>query len=455
MKSNSSFLWALIGLGGALAAQAQSPVPYHRQPYALHSGYQSNLGTREQAQPLEEIVQAPPGTPWMRVHFGDYNLGANSYLHITSLMDGATQRLDQAALRRWRSASAYFNGDRLRLELYVAPGDRDVFYRIDQITVGEYRSDAQPETQAGGPESQCGSTDDRVPSDDPAVGRLMPVGCTGWIVSNGAILTAGHCISSSTDTLQFNVPDSLADGTPQNPPPEDQYPIESTADIDWTNDGIGNDWAVFETFSNTETGLSPVQAQQAFYRLSKDEYSYTSTVRVTGYGVDTGTRNQTQQTHTGDFLGETTADATHIYLEYLVDTEGGNSGSPVIVDEPYPGWPSLTLGIHTNGGCNPPNTGNLGTSFNNSGLEAAIQDFPGTNVIYVDKDHFDWISEDGSVLRPYGTFDQGVSRAASTSGTPTLSVVKGTYDEIDPTGSSLVIKDPMWIKAPVGTVLIR
>ena len=61
---------------------------------------------------------------------------------------------------------------------------------------------------------------------DPAVGRIMPVGCTGWVISNGAFLTAGHCFTRGMTTIQFNVPASAADGTTNPPPPNDQYPID-------------------------------------------------------------------------------------------------------------------------------------------------------------------------------------------------------------------------------------
>ena len=49
--------------------------------------------------------------------------------------------------------------------------------------------------------SQCGPTDDRVLSADPRAARLLPVGCTGWIIDdcNHCMLTAGHCIATPED----------------------------------------------------------------------------------------------------------------------------------------------------------------------------------------------------------------------------------------------------------------
>ena len=471
MKQSSRQI-TVLGIGaivtvlalGAPALGQVAPIPYYEQPFAMTSGVQANV-TDAPAIAFTQTVQAPPGTPWMRVRFSNFSLGPGSAIVVTSVLDGATQRLDARALQVWRNKTAYFNGSALQIDLVVGPGDQTAFFDIDQLTIGQTMTEARAQAAAAGQqgappdESQCGAFDDRVSSNDPAVGRIMPIGCTGWIVANGANLTAGHCISAATDTLQFNVPSSLADGTTVNPPPQHQYPIEPTGNIDFFNDGagfIGNDWAVFETFANTTTGQHAVHVQGAFYRMSRD---FTATnVRVTGYGVDnvpvgsTGNRNadnQTQQTHSGAYLGETVQGASDVFIEYTVDTEGGNSGSPVIRTDAS-SFPPLTLGIHTNAGCNPPSSGNTGTGFEHNNLETAIQNFLGSNTIYVDEDHLDNVAEDGTVFRPFDTFAQGVTAAAAAAGTPLLAVVEGTYTPTAP----LIITDPMVIVAPVGSVVV-
>lgn len=458
-------LVALICLLNAAGAWAIAPVPYHVEPYVADSSLQTNE-TESSATTYEEIIRAPAGTPWMRVHFESVSLAPGSYIKVTSLFDGAEQPLDANALKAWRNSSAYFNGDAVKVSYHAAPGESGGYFRIDSIEVGEHVTENQE--AVNGEESQCGSFDNRVASTDPAVGRIMPIGCTGWIVSNGANLTAGHCVSDSRamTTLQFNVPASLANGTTQNPPPEDQYPIEPKANMVWFDDGsgaIGNDWAVFETFDNTSTGLSAVEAQNAYYRMSRDlaTAAEVTTVRITGYGADnvplgsSGGRNadnQTLQTHSGAYLGETVQAASDVFIEYTVDTEGGNSGGPVIYEKS--GWPNLTLGIHTNGGCNPPSSGNIGTGFEHNNLEIAIRNFHGTsNVEYVDNAHFDTLGEDGSVFRPHDTVLLGLAEAAARTGVPVLSIVEGTYTE---TGTgTITITEPMDIIAPVGTVSIR
>lgn len=185
---------------------------------------------------------------------------------------------------------------------------------------------------------------------------------------------------------------------------------------------------------------------KTYYRMSRDDNP--DIVRVTGYGVDytppgtTGFRNtdsQTQQTEIGSFIGEVIESASDVYIEYIVDTMGGNSGSPVIIL-----GSTMTVGIHTDGGCDPPTEGNFGTGFENNALENAIQTFPGANVTYVDKDH-PVVQEDGSIFRPFDTVTEAIN--AVTAG-GVISIVKGTYNQ------SKTISKAMTLTAPVGSVII-
>jgi len=430
-----TFTWLIIiGYSSPILWAQPAPVPYHQEPYPLYSGTHISHAAKTELI-FREVVQVP-SAPWLQLHFGEYNFGKHSYITITSLKDGSRQRLNHRRLSKCRKSSVYFNGDAVEVELHVAPGEKNVFYRLTEVTVGEW---------VGEPESLCGQ-DDRISFTDRRVGRIMPVACTGWIVSNGAHLTAGHCAGGNNMLwLQFNIPSSLADGTVQHPPAEDQYWIDQTS-IVWLDNGIGNDWAVFACDPNLQTNLLDVQAQGYFFRMSRDDSP--TTVRVTGYGVDntppgsTGnfnSDNQTQQTDSGSFLGEVIEGSSDIYIEYTVDTMGGNSGSPVNLI-----GSSVTIGIHTNGGCSPPSTGNYGTSFENDALENAIQTFFGANATYVDKDH-PVISEDGTVLRPY---DKVLEAVAGASSGEIISIVRGPYNE------QITISKALTLSAPVGTVTI-
>ena len=107
---------------------------------------------------------------------------------MTSLLDGATQDLTAVTLAQWQHTSAYFNGSLVRVTLIAAPGSHDQRGQVDRVIVGEW---------VAGIESQCGPTDDRVPSDEPARARLLNIGCTASIYNEqSCLITAGHCVSS-------------------------------------------------------------------------------------------------------------------------------------------------------------------------------------------------------------------------------------------------------------------
>ena len=343
-------LFVLLWLPGLAGAQT-APAPRHVMPYALASGVHQGQGSAPVVA-FSEVVRAA-GAPWVRLSFGEARLGRGSFVTVTSLKDGATQRLDARAMATWQNTSAYFNGDAVEVQLHVAPGDRDVSVAVDAVVVGE---------DGVGPLSQCGPTDDRVPSTDPAAGRLLNIGCTGWIIENGKIVTAGHCLATSSlaNVLEFNVPPSLSNGTIQHPGPEDQYTVDTSSRV-FSNGGIGNDWGVFTVFDNTVTGLQPIDAQGAAFTLKQDLGP--PNIRITGYGVDDGVDNQTEQTHVGPNAG-----SSGTTMRYQTDTEGGNSGSPVIDDAT-----GMAVGVHTHGGCSTSGGGNnSGTSTFNAAFWDAL-----------------------------------------------------------------------------------
>ena len=89
------------------------------------------------------------------------------------------------------------NGDAVLVEVLAQPGTGMNRVVVDSVTAGEIPSE----------DSQCGPTDDRVLSSDPRAARLLPIGCTGWIIDDcqSCFLTAGHC-SGGSQIVEFNVP---------------------------------------------------------------------------------------------------------------------------------------------------------------------------------------------------------------------------------------------------------
>jgi V8-like Glu-specific endopeptidase len=294
----------------------------------------------------------------MRLAFSEVQLsgnpldGSGSYLRVTSLRDGSEQILNAVHVDQWKRTTAYFNGDEVLVEVVGTPGTGANRVVLESVTVGE------PVFE----ESQCGPTDDRAPSSDPRSARLLPIGCTGWTIQDcqGCFLTAGHC-SSGISVAQFNVPSSTSSGSLQHPPATDQYAVDSRSIQSSGSGGVGNDYAYFGCFANSSTGRTPVQAQgPGFVTRVPTSPAGGDQIRITGYGTDSTplTRNQTQQTHVGPYAGVFGTE-----VSYTTDTEGGNSGSPIIFE-----GTDEAVGIHTHGGCISLGV-NFGTSFGHAGLQ--------------------------------------------------------------------------------------
>lgn len=438
-------------------ATAMPPIPpRHTELYRQASGEHSNPGA-ETVLAWQHVVIAP-GAAWMRLHFSQWDLGESSWIEITSLWDDGWQMLNARSIQDWSQGTAFFNGDRVLLRLFVAPGDEGVFVDLDHLTAGEFMAgDGFDDLR-----SLCGA-DDRVASTDNRVGRMYIGGCTAWRITSGAFLTAGHCVDFDPDqggpqlpdgvldlsgVIEFNIPASLANGTTVAANPNDQYPVNTSGVIwrfDGENQGLGKDWCVFGVFANSNTGLLPHQAYGFPFRMTRENPANGNTMRITGCGSDGGTANFTLQTSTGPYVTENVSGA-NIWHEYQVDTTGGNSGSPIL-------WVSngLTVGIHTNAGCSATN-GNNGTSFEVDALENALRNYIHANARFVDVGHPLPVAESGSAYRPFATVTAGAN-SVPTGGV--VSVVAGNYTAA--AGNTFTLGadgKAMRLDAPVGTVVI-
>lgn len=316
-----------------------------------------------------------PDAAWVRLQFGEIELAPatettrESYIRITSLYDAHEQYLDRRSLSEWSYTSAYFNGGRLRIEIMASPGDTSAANSV-QIT------GATASEPTLFPRSICGPVDDRVLSSDPRAARMMPIGCTGWLFGDQphSFLSAGHCGPDTGDVMQFNVPLSTSSGTPQNPAPQDQYPIDGSS-VQLTNGGIGNDWAFYGTFANSNTGLAPRDAMGDSYVLANAVPAADGRpIRVTGYGSTTSPVPPSwylvQKTHVGTFVS-----TPGTSLQYDPDTTGGNSGSAVYDDST-----NTAIGVHTHAGCTSTGGANQGTSLDHPDLRDALANPQGITV---------------------------------------------------------------------------
>lgn len=473
------------------ASEEESQQKYVKRPppaevfaYDMDTGPNDGVGD-DFYEAYVDVIQLPE-IDWLRVWFADYDLGQRSYIEITSLKDGGVQRLDSRSIRYWYDSSAFFNGDAVEIVLVVAPGDRGVFFRLAGVLGGNW-IEFPYVSQVGEPgpaTSLCGA-DNRVVSSDSRVGRVtylngasLSPGCTGWLVANGAVLTAGHCVDFDPDAtsascgpllpdgvvetsflngvLEFNVPNSLSNGTPVLSAPQNQFPVNSVSafNFDGCGQGLGKDFAVYRINPNTGTGEN-AHVGRGFFRVTRSNPAAGNTIRITGYGTDStppgssggrNAQNQTNQTSTGPYVDEVVS-ADGIRHRYQTDTTGGNSGSPII-------WNSngLTIGIHTNAGCASNGSGaNSGTSFEHNPLEGGLDNFPGSTTVYVDDGHVSNL-ENGTIYQPFNLVSEGVNLVVNNG---ILCIVEGTYTAAE--GNVLTMGadgKAMGIITPVGTVTI-
>jgi len=327
-----------------------------------------------EAQPFEQVAAAmlidEPDADWLRVKFADVQLPANangqSYLRITSLLDGAEQRLNAEQLEQWNHLSAYFNGSQLLIELVIPAGVDGKAQLNIEGTVSQ-----NPE---GSTKSICNGSDDRTQLDHPAIARVMPIKCTAWLIDtcNKCLVTAGHCTNGSAGVVQFNVPPSLPDGTLVFPGPEHQYAVDGDATLSTGLANAGTEYGLMQVFPNPNTDLMPFEVQNSAFALSDQIPLPGDVVSVAGFGTDDtlganpGINNFVLRTHSGDIVSASTD-----LIEYQADSTGGNSGSPVI-DEAT----GKVVAIHTHGGCTTFN-GNKGTSTSRTSFLDAVADLDG------------------------------------------------------------------------------
>ena len=263
---------------------------------------------------------------WLRLHFGEIELGHGSLIRITSTLDHEVQELDARKLAAWHGTSAYFNGDTAIVELVAGPLTPRNRLTIDGIELAGTQAQV-----AGGPCDPatcgfCGFRDDRVPSDELWTCRLLPAGCTAVVYNeDSCMLTAGHCAVGGAFVVEFNVPLSNANCSINHPPVEDQFPIVAMA---FENNGPGDDWAVLRPGSNC-LGQTPFERYGDLRPIASSPGSPGQTAHVTGYGVHcTCELSLTQLTDAGPIC-EVRPDR---YL-FEADISGGASGSALMLDD--------------------------------------------------------------------------------------------------------------------------
>jgi hypothetical protein len=346
--------------------------------YTLDSGMRGNPA--KDSPVVYEATITVEDAVWLRIYFGEVELGKGSFVRMVSALDGEVQRLNASAMAMWNSTSAYFNGDTVYLELIAGPETTRNRIALDRVAVQFVEVDGLRGPCADDDCGICGA-DNRVPSDVEWSGRIMPAGCTGSVYNpSSCVVGAGHCSSGGyDDVLQFNVPDSEPNCYPNNPPVNDQFPITGHL---FNNNGVGDDWSVMTTGTNN-IGETPFERYGVFTPLALSPANPGNTCAIWGYGVDNGepTRSQTQQTSSGSINTRYSS-----YYTFTADITYGNSGSGLVRG-------GEIVGIVTHCTMNCPN---VATRIDNSDFELARQqlcpDEGGYCAAYSISDAYEYIS---------------------------------------------------------------
>lgn len=358
----------LLFAAHAAADQDTAPLESTEVPVVVDSGMVQTAGPARGVA-FETLVLAP-GRPWMRLAFDQVELGRTpvggqpTVLRLVGLRDGVTQVLNTSAVRQWNQTSAYFNGDAVLVQIVADSAAPPSLVRMSAVTAGVARTPNE-----GGVANLCDGEDTRVPSSDPAVGRLLPNGCTAWIFDdpNNCMLSAGHCFPSASTVIQFNVPESAKDGTPVHPPPEFQFAVDMSS-VQRLSAGEGWDWAYFGCFPNSTSGATAYETQGAFIPISPAPLpsNPSQEIQVRGFGTVeppvTGQWNRIQKEASGPYESR-----IGFRITYVVDTSAGNSGSPVL-----DAATGHAIGIHGQGGCGVGSGANIGTAVQNENLQYAL-----------------------------------------------------------------------------------
>ena len=180
------------------AVQAQDPAPSIRAVGSVKTYSYTSKATHNQSKDelalADEHVVRQAGASFLQIGFGKGQLSEGSLLEVTSLEDGEVQIFDSDNFERF---SYFFNGSAVRLRLHVAA-------RHEGGTISVIESLAVGGPGVAGPQTICGSSDNRTRSSDRRVARLLfrrgssTYVCTAFLMGRvNCFSSAGHCFNNS------------------------------------------------------------------------------------------------------------------------------------------------------------------------------------------------------------------------------------------------------------------
>ncbi len=410
----------------------------------------------------------------LRLFFKDVDLGEKSYL-ILEGPDGVKQELNATTIAYWNNSSAYFNGSRVKVSIYVAPGETPSFtifsLQVNKISTTIRKNDkvvALTKRGSGGSRSGSPRNGQNIPYAK-AIGRFTngtDSHGTGWITPNGSIVTSWKIyhqkIKFGYDIIEFNVPDSDTNGSINHPPPQDQYPLKTgVSQVSLGSKNINfkgpagtrlTGWAVLEALPNS-TGLRPGERQQSYLLLG---------LNSTSKRIEDADQIIMHLLHYGDWPGDfstgkfktlhdnyvglkeqkeelrifnTDGDRDSYILYSMPQFNGSDSGGPIIHSK------RVAVGVHNQYVNGIPS---YGVGFREHTFKSHVQNFFTPHVTYVDGSALTNANV-GNIISPIRKVQMGIEKAAPDD---VVYIAKGDYPE------SVYANKPLILKAAVGLVRI-
>lgn len=297
-----------------------------------------------------------PGSSYIKIHFKGFDLAPGDYVEVFSPLTGISQvysekgkLVDNGETMISDFWSGMLEGDRVKVRLWSSGRSMNSGFVMDKVAYGYPQATIEAMMQ----KSICGNDNKEqvicyngtdMYTNAQAVCRLIIGGsglCTGWLLgSEGHVMTNNHCITTTADAqntdFQFNYENT--DCTGVGP---------ATPDI------VANTSTLICTSAQFDYTLVelPVNPTPTYGYLSFRATPPTVGERIYIPQHPGGRRKEIAVNDDQSFSGLAVVVDDGNRVEYLCDTEGGSSGSPVISF-----MDNLVVALHNTGGC--PNGGN-------------------------------------------------------------------------------------------------
>ena len=202
-------LVSLLAITAMVVGVAAEPAPLGHIiiPVTSDSGILGNETAEHQV--VYATTLESPGAPWVRVVFDTVHLEGDSYLRISSLLTGETQRLDASGIVDWQDASARFAGSEVLVELVASTKTDHNSVTISHLVAGAPVTGSDVDSDTA--QRVCAVDDTRVASNSQETVRLVgSFVCTGFVTDWGptagdpfdrVLMTAGHCFGIKDSTI--------------------------------------------------------------------------------------------------------------------------------------------------------------------------------------------------------------------------------------------------------------